>query len=76
MSGTRPTSAVTSPAGWVTISPMTSPPRRSTGRSRNAGPAQALGTSVGTVRSRLHRARRKIRVALGDGNPMFVTEES
>lgn len=38
--------------------------------------AQALGTSVGTVRSRLHRARRKIRVALGDGNPMFVTEES
>ncbi|GLY89216.1 RNA polymerase sigma factor [Actinoallomurus iriomotensis] len=38
--------------------------------------AQALGTSVGTVRSRLHRARRKIRAALGDGNPMLVTEES
>jgi RNA polymerase sigma factor (sigma-70 family) len=37
--------------------------------------AQALGTSVGTVRSRLHRARKKIRAALGGGNPMFVTDE-
>jgi RNA polymerase sigma-70 factor (ECF subfamily) len=37
--------------------------------------AQALGTSVGTVRSRLHRARKKIRVTLGDGNPLFVTDE-
>lgn len=37
--------------------------------------AQALGTSVGTVRSRLHRARKKIRAALGDTDPMSVTEE-
>jgi RNA polymerase sigma factor (sigma-70 family) len=37
--------------------------------------AQALGTSVGTVRSRLHRARKKIRATFGDGNPMFVTDE-
>ncbi|MEV5749605.1 RNA polymerase sigma factor [Actinoallomurus sp. NPDC052308] len=37
--------------------------------------AQALGVSVGTVRSRLHRARKKIRAALGDGNPMLVSDE-
>jgi RNA polymerase sigma factor (sigma-70 family) len=38
--------------------------------------AQALGTSVGTVRSRLHRARKKIRAELGDGNPLSITEEA
>lgn len=37
--------------------------------------AQALGVSLGTVRSRLHRARKKIRAALGDGNPMLVSDE-
>ncbi|WP_067483977.1 RNA polymerase sigma factor [Actinomadura hibisca] len=31
---------------------------------------QALGIPVGTVRSRLHRARRKVRAALGDTNPL------
>ncbi|TDD76130.1 RNA polymerase sigma factor [Actinomadura rubrisoli] len=31
--------------------------------------ADALGVPVGTVRSRLHRARRKIRAALGDTDP-------
>jgi RNA polymerase sigma-70 factor (ECF subfamily) len=31
--------------------------------------AQALGVSVGTVRSRLHRARTKVRQALGGQNP-------
>ncbi len=38
--------------------------------------AQALGTSVGTVRSRLHRARKKIRAALGDTSPLSISEES
>ncbi|GAB3958975.1 RNA polymerase sigma factor [Actinoallomurus acanthiterrae] len=37
--------------------------------------AQALGISVGTVRSRLHRARKKVRAALGDGNPMTISDE-
>ncbi|GII33740.1 RNA polymerase sigma factor [Planotetraspora mira] len=37
--------------------------------------AQALSTSVGTVRSRLHRARRKIRAEIGDENPLSVSEE-
>ncbi|WP_119728113.1 RNA polymerase sigma factor [Thermomonospora amylolytica] len=37
--------------------------------------AQALNISVGTVRSRLHRARRKIRAALGDESPLSVSEE-
>jgi RNA polymerase sigma factor (sigma-70 family) len=32
--------------------------------------ARALDVPVGTVRSRLHRARRKVRAALGDSNPM------
>lgn len=35
---------------------------------------QALGIPVGTVRSRLHRARRKVRAALGDSNPMHEGE--
>ncbi|MEV3856473.1 sigma-70 family RNA polymerase sigma factor [Streptomyces sp. NPDC050095] len=35
--------------------------------------AEALGIPVGTVRSRLNRARRKVRAALGD-NPAFVTD--
>ncbi|MGW4472846.1 RNA polymerase sigma factor [Nonomuraea sp. NPDC004354] len=33
--------------------------------------AQALSIPVGTVRSRLNRARRKVRAALGDTNPML-----
>ncbi len=37
--------------------------------------AQALGIPVGTVRSRLNRARRKVREALGGTNPAAVTEE-
>ncbi|GAA4558140.1 RNA polymerase sigma factor [Planotetraspora kaengkrachanensis] len=32
--------------------------------------AQALGVPIGTVRSRLNRARRKVRSVLGDSNPM------
>jgi RNA polymerase sigma-70 factor (ECF subfamily) len=32
--------------------------------------ATALGIPVGTVRSRLNRARRRIRAALGDTNPL------
>jgi RNA polymerase sigma factor (sigma-70 family) len=32
--------------------------------------AQALGVPIGTVRSRLNRARRKVRAVLGDSNPM------
>ncbi len=32
--------------------------------------AQALGIPIGTVRSRLNRARRKVRAALGETNPM------
>lgn len=37
--------------------------------------AQALGVPIGTVRSRLSRARRKIAHALGGSNPTDVTEE-
>ncbi|MBO2465782.1 RNA polymerase sigma factor [Actinomadura violacea] len=37
--------------------------------------AEALGISVGTVRSRLHRARKKVRAALGDADPLFVADE-
>ncbi|GII58617.1 DNA-directed RNA polymerase sigma-70 factor [Planotetraspora thailandica] len=36
--------------------------------------AQALDISVGTVRSRLHRARTKIRAVLGGENPMSVSD--
>ncbi|GAB3988404.1 RNA polymerase sigma factor [Actinoallomurus acanthiterrae] len=36
--------------------------------------AAALAIPVGTVRSRLHRARRKVRAALGDTNPLLVEE--
>lgn len=36
--------------------------------------AEALGIPIGTVRSRLNRARRKVRTALGDTNPMTDEE--
>ncbi|WP_433236666.1 RNA polymerase sigma factor [Streptosporangium sp. CA-135522] len=36
--------------------------------------ARALDIPVGTVRSRLNRARRKVRAALGDTNPMHEEE--
>ncbi|MFG2002184.1 RNA polymerase sigma factor [Spirillospora sp. NPDC048911] len=36
--------------------------------------ARALGIPVGTVRSRLNRARRKVRAVLGDTNPMNEEE--
>ncbi|UFQ19864.1 MULTISPECIES: RNA polymerase sigma factor [Streptomyces] len=38
--------------------------------------AQALGVPVGTVRSRLHRARTKLREALGGTNPTALREVS
>ncbi|MFD9431354.1 RNA polymerase sigma factor [Streptomyces sp. NPDC060002] len=38
--------------------------------------AEALSIPVGTVRSRLHRARRKVRLALGDADPMFVHDSA
>ncbi|MFE6410830.1 RNA polymerase sigma factor [Streptomyces sp. NPDC057837] len=38
--------------------------------------ARALGVPVGTVRSRLHRARRKVREALGGSDPTTLREES
>ncbi|GAA3306474.1 sigma-70 region 4 domain-containing protein [Nonomuraea dietziae] len=38
--------------------------------------ARALGIPVGTVRSRLHRARRKTRAALGGVDPSAVEEET
>ncbi|MFI0447300.1 RNA polymerase sigma factor [Actinomadura sp. 6N118] len=38
--------------------------------------AQALGVPLGTVRSRLHRIRKKLRRALGGDNPMATNEES
>jgi RNA polymerase sigma-70 factor (ECF subfamily) len=37
--------------------------------------AAALSIPVGTVRSRLHRARRKLREALGGTNPLSAEEE-
>jgi RNA polymerase sigma-70 factor (ECF subfamily) len=37
--------------------------------------AEALGVPVGTVRSRLNRARRKVREALGGTDPTTITEE-
>jgi RNA polymerase sigma-70 factor (ECF subfamily) len=37
--------------------------------------AEALGVPVGTVRSRLNRARRKVRQALGGTDPTAITEE-
>jgi RNA polymerase sigma factor (sigma-70 family) len=36
--------------------------------------AEALGIPVGTVRSRLHRARKKAREALGGIDPLSITE--
>lgn len=38
--------------------------------------ARALEVPVGTVRSRLHRARRKLRDALGGSDPTAFPEES
>ncbi|MER5194723.1 RNA polymerase sigma factor [Streptomyces sp. NPDC002755] len=38
--------------------------------------AQALSIPVGTVRSRLNRARRKVRLALGDADPTFVRDSA
>jgi RNA polymerase sigma factor (sigma-70 family) len=38
--------------------------------------AEALDVPIGTVRSRLHRARKKARKALGDVDPLSTTEES
>lgn len=38
--------------------------------------AEALDLKYGTVASRLHRARKKLREALGGVNPTLVTEES
>lgn len=38
--------------------------------------ANALGVPVGTVRSRLNRARRKVREALGGINPILSAEEN
>jgi RNA polymerase sigma-70 factor (ECF subfamily) len=37
--------------------------------------ATALGIPVGTVRSRMHRARRKVREALGGEDPTTISEE-
>jgi RNA polymerase sigma-70 factor (ECF subfamily) len=37
--------------------------------------AVALGIPVGTVRSRLHRARKKVREALGGEDPTTISEE-
>ncbi|MBK3623803.1 RNA polymerase sigma factor [Streptomyces sp. MBT49] len=36
--------------------------------------AEALSVPVGTVRSRLNRARRKVRLALGDVDPMYARD--
>ncbi|WP_349497820.1 sigma factor-like helix-turn-helix DNA-binding protein [Actinoallomurus iriomotensis] len=38
--------------------------------------AEALDVPVGTVRSRLHRARRKARKALGGADPLTIGERS
>jgi RNA polymerase sigma-70 factor (ECF subfamily) len=38
--------------------------------------AQSLGVPIGTVRSRLHRIRKKVRGAFGGTNPMTTNEES
>jgi RNA polymerase sigma factor (sigma-70 family) len=38
--------------------------------------AHALGIPIGTVRSRLNRARRKVRAALGGADPTNVIEET
>lgn len=38
--------------------------------------AEALGVPVGTVRSRLHRARTKVRAALGGSDPNALYEET
>lgn len=38
--------------------------------------AHALGIPVGTVRSRLHRARKKTRAALGGADPTAIQEEA
>jgi len=38
--------------------------------------AEALGVPVGTVRSRLHRARTKLRQALGGSDPAALHEEN
>jgi RNA polymerase sigma-70 factor (ECF subfamily) len=38
--------------------------------------AEAVAVPVGTVRSRLHRARRKVREALADAEPFRTTEEA
>ncbi|WP_299959430.1 RNA polymerase sigma factor [uncultured Modestobacter sp.] len=38
--------------------------------------ATVLDVPVGTVRSRLHRARRQTRTALGDASPLDVSEET
>jgi RNA polymerase sigma factor (sigma-70 family) len=38
--------------------------------------AEAVGVPVGTVRSRLHRARGKVRKVLGDAEQSTTTEEA
>ena len=37
---------------------------------------QALGLKTGTVASRLHRARRRLRESLGGTNPALIVEET
>lgn len=41
----------------------------------SAQAGEALGIPAGTARSRLHRARRKVREALGDGVPRPATQD-
>jgi DNA-directed RNA polymerase specialized sigma24 family protein len=38
--------------------------------------ARALGVPAGTARSRLHRARKKVRAALGDAYPLTDGEDA